>query len=196
MEAEKKTRRLGAGRTRFKQVPDADEGGPVPLCARQRGCASAGCGGLVIREIHPVIPLELRMQRNIHQALKPPWASRLYLWDTCNRLFLEPVIPHPVFSYEVISYEAEPADPLRDQHRAIRQERNGPRLLEMLREDDDSQRSFLCRLDVERPAGQVGSRPCDRRWCVAGIQFMRCEGLLMPHSAGRRPKRRRKNDDR
>lgn len=76
-----------------------------------------------------MVPLELRMQRYIYQALKPARASRLYLRDTFNRFLLEPVIPH----------QAEPADALRYQHRPVRQECNGPRLLEMLREDDDSQ---------------------------------------------------------
>ena len=97
------------------------------------------------------------MYRNIHQALKPSGAPRLYPWDACNRVFLESVIPN----------KTEPADPFRYQQRAIRQERNGPRLLEMLREDDYSQLSFLGGLDVDCPPRQVRGGPVDRSGCVA-----------------------------
>ena len=75
---------FGVRGARFENVVHIDEFRAVPCPPRENRLASVPTGRLVVCEIYPLVLIEMGVQGDVHQPLKPSRSTGLDLWDSGN----------------------------------------------------------------------------------------------------------------
>lgn len=90
-----------------------------------------------------MVVVEARVQHDVHQPLDSSRPTNVNGWDTGHRCGIE----------DAVAEDPEAPTALGNQHRAVRQESDGPRLLQPPGYDNKAQLAFLCGFEINRAFG-------------------------------------------